>query len=441
MLITLTLLSQDYIVQGIRYELRTSKECSVTGYEPAALAEDVMIPSAVDYQGTRYKVVEIRDNAFQENIKIKSVTIAEGVRRLGDRLFAGCYGLRRVAISRGPSAIGKHTFMQCTALETVALPEGLTTIGTGAFSGCEALRTIDLPQELTQIGTEAFASCQSLAAISLPSNLEHLGRLAFAECASVTSYTIAPSNPHYTSIDGVLFTKDQRTLLFYPGGAKETSYTVPQSVEVIGSSALARTTHLRTITLPQGLKKVSDRAFMGCNELRSLTIPEGATHLEDYALGGCYALERVALPSTIAIIGHNVLCYCPELKELSITLSHPPTVSPTMFDQTPINRATLRVPTGSEGNYRATAGWSAFGTIKGDLTSGSHNDTVQVFTNPNGVMIIGLGIGEEIFVYDTSGTNVKQLTTDSAEELFIPLEQGEYYVRVRGTVYKAICRQ
>lgn len=54
---------------------------------------------------------------------------------------------------------------------------------------------------------------------------------------------VATDNTAYTSVDGVLFTKDEKILVAFPGG-KSSVYTIPRGVTTIGNKAFSNCDNL-----------------------------------------------------------------------------------------------------------------------------------------------------------------------------------------------------
>jgi hypothetical protein len=72
------------------------------------------------------------------------------------------------------------------------------------------------------------------------------------------------ANPNYQSIDGVLFSKDGKTLIAYPAGKSGSAYVIPSSVTSIGYEAFKGCTSLTSVTIPSSVTNVSYGAFYGC---------------------------------------------------------------------------------------------------------------------------------------------------------------------------------
>lgn len=58
--------------------------------------------------------------------------------------------------------IGEHAFSLCENLASITIPNGVTSIGNGAFNGCTNLKSIVIPSSVTSIGGDAFYKCENL---------------------------------------------------------------------------------------------------------------------------------------------------------------------------------------------------------------------------------------------------------------------------------------
>jgi hypothetical protein len=79
------------------------------------------------------------------------------------------------------------------------------------------------------------------------------------------------SNNYYSDNGGVLFNKDQTTLVTYPGGKSGSSYSIPNSVTTIGSRAFFYSLNLISIAIPNTVTAIGDYAFYGRTNIISVT--------------------------------------------------------------------------------------------------------------------------------------------------------------------------
>jgi hypothetical protein len=224
-------------------------------------------------------VTSIGENAFCACTGLSTVAIPNGVTAIPDDVFYDCSGLTSATLGGRVTSIGMQAFTACTSLTNITLPNGLTFIGNEAFQGCGHLTGIALPSSVASIGDWAFGGT-SLTNVTIPTAVAAIGPGAFAGCTSLAAITVDALNASFSSVGGVLFDKDQTTLLQYPAGKAGGYYTVPGTVTSIGSGAFAFCTWLNTITNPASVINVASDAFQCSSRLTAVyflgNAPSGA---------------------------------------------------------------------------------------------------------------------------------------------------------------------
>ncbi len=160
---------------------------------------------------------------------------------------------------------------------TVVIPDGVTSIEDHAFY-VSAITSISIPESVTSIGAFAFSGSSLLSSITIPSSVAYIGENVVRDTA-VTSFTVDNYNEDYAAVDGVLFSKDLSTLISYPSGKSEVSYSIPASVTSIEHYAFDGATALTSITVPEGVTSIGVSAFYGATALTSITIPASVTSI------------------------------------------------------------------------------------------------------------------------------------------------------------------
>ena len=191
----------------------------------------------------------------------------------------------------------------------------VTNIGSSAFSWCSQLTAVTIPEGVATIGSSAFESCSSLTEVNIPASAINIGSWVFDYCSALTAIHVAEGNTAYSSEDGVLFNKDKTTLVCYPIGKTETTYTVPATVTTFTTSAFEGCTALAQINLPNSLTDMASRTFYGCTSLTEVTLPDGVTQLTGFNFTDCSALEKVTLPEGITYIGSGAFKNCSALTD------------------------------------------------------------------------------------------------------------------------------
>ena len=137
----------------------------------------------------------------------------------------------------------------------------MTSIGEGAFRSHKGLIDVTIPNNVTSIGETAFSHCPELKKVTIDSGVKIIGTMAFFYCHKLTDIVVSEKNANYKSMDGVLYTKDGKTLVCYPAGKKETNYTIPLGVTNIEASAFSACTHLANIKIPNSVTYIGKDAF------------------------------------------------------------------------------------------------------------------------------------------------------------------------------------
>ena len=216
--------------------------------------------------------------------------------------------IKTVIIEDTVSSIGNFAFAS-SAISSVTIGSGVTKIGKSAFRGCEFLTEISIPEGVSEIGEFAF-SYTPLINITIPSSVSVIKDQAFSYCSSLTDITVDSANASYCDVEGVLFNKNQTTLIQFPVGKAKSSYTVPETVTTIGNSAFEFCSGLASIVLPSNLTKIGNRAFYSCSALDSISIPNSVTTNGDSAFQNCTFLKSIVIPDSVTSLGEFAFSSC-----------------------------------------------------------------------------------------------------------------------------------
>lgn len=202
------------------------------------------------------------------------------------------------------SAIGMNAFTGNNVITDLVIPEGVTTLNWYCFNTCENLETVTLPDSLEFIDSWAFERCSKLKTINVPANVTRINGGAFAQNSSMTSITCDPANKNYVSVDGVLFTKDMKELVAYPGGIQG-GYTVPATVNHIGDAAFYGALGLDSVTILGNLDFIGFEAFAECSKLTDVAIRDGVNYVGYWAFRGCDGIKSLTVPQSVTNIGNQ----------------------------------------------------------------------------------------------------------------------------------------
>jgi uncharacterized repeat protein (TIGR02543 family) len=223
-----------------------------------------------------------------------------------------------VDIGDGVTYISLFAFEYCRALQTIAIPDSVTSIANSAFSGCNSLESVYFGNDsgLTSIGDYAFSYCSSLKSVTIPSAVTSVKAHTFAYCTSLQAIDVMDSNEYYSSIDGVLLSGDQKTLIQYPLGKESEDYKVPDRVEIIADNAFSKCDSILSVTLSDNVKTIGTHAFESCSSLHTVAISDSVTTIGDYAFESCSLLKSVAIPAGVVSIGDSAFSACSSLQSV-----------------------------------------------------------------------------------------------------------------------------
>ena len=358
------------------------------------------------------RLSEIGNSAFQTN-DLTSVILPDTVTKLGNGAFATNPKLERISLSKGLTEIPDAAFGCSDAknymsnLKSITIPEGITKIGKRAFAG-NNFAEITLPSSVKEIGDYAFStknylsdSCtltlndgltsigdnafrnKVIAEVTLPVTVEKLKKNTFRKeysdgsAAVVTKVYVSSKEQYedkvnfpesdyhklYLTDESVWtaedFTYAEENYAVYP--AEEYSSTENFTAHVItglseqGENKLAVNKNLvipekdsegkkiqgigkaafkgkgiETLSLPENVKTAWDDStwntsgkgvkergdfFIGYeafrnNKLKNLELPEGVFFVHTYAFAGNKSLEYVKLPKSLMAVSMGSFAQC-----------------------------------------------------------------------------------------------------------------------------------
>ena len=190
--------------------------------------------------------------------------------------------------------IGNMAFWGCRGLTSVTIPNKVTSIGEYAFVYTH-LTYITIPNSVTNIEEGAFRYCYYLTSITIPNSVTSIGIAPFSRCYSLKEIIVEQDNTNYADIDGVLFIKDFTEIIQFPCGKQVDTYSIPNSVKIIGDGAFSDCNGLSSIEIPNSVTTIRGGAFYPCTGLTSITIPNSVTSIGHYAFRGCTSLASIII--------------------------------------------------------------------------------------------------------------------------------------------------
>lgn len=205
-------------------------------------------------------------------------------------------------------------------IKKVRFGEGISAIAKESFKGCKNLKELVLPESMQVIEEQAFSGC-NVQALNLGKNVAFISADAFDEC-EITDIKISTDNAYYsTDRYGVIFNKTKTELVLYSDGFRMNSYTVPSTVERIGTNAFLGNENLVSIDFPETLKEIGTGAFADCENLREVNLPKQITLIGASAFENCTLIKEIKFPETVQVIGDKSFAGCTGITVLNLPKS------------------------------------------------------------------------------------------------------------------------
>ena len=171
---------------------------SVTGNKRALKEYEIPATYAEQEGGKQLPVTTIADQAFYKCTSLKSVTIPDTVKTIGNAAFA-MSGLVNIDIPNSVESIGYSAFGMCNFLEEVVIPASVTSLGDRAFMSCTNLQRVEVYANVTDLKASTFENSvvvsagnvynnSSLTQIVLPAGLEKIESSALSGNALTDIY-------------------------------------------------------------------------------------------------------------------------------------------------------------------------------------------------------------------------------------------------------------
>ena len=253
----------------------------------------------------------------------------------------------------------------------------VTSIKENAFLGKKDLTSVTIGSSVIAIGDRAFSECSGLTSIIISNSVNTIGRSVFYECTKLTQFEVEDGSNSFCAIDGVLFNKNQDTLIQYPAAKADTVYHIPNTVTLINTSAFRMCKNLKSITIPNSVTVIEADAFFN-SSITSTIIPNSVTFIGISAYAKCLELTKVSIGSSVDSIGPVAFGVCENLKQIDIKAAIPPKLGTAVFMSVP-NTVPVYVPCQSVGSYQIAEGWT-FNSITGkeELSIAAESNNIEM---------------------------------------------------------------
>ncbi len=328
---------------------------SVTSLGGAVFSGDTSLANVVLPSG----ITVIGQSMFQSAESLTSIALPAGLTTIANYAFY-LSGLTSIDLPSTVTTIGTNAFAD-TKLTSVTIPEGVTMIDYAVFANCEELVTVNIPESVTEIRPNAFLNTPAMenyfvdpdngsfvsvdgvifdiakqvieyypsgspvTEYTIPStviamrtdtfnDVVYLTTLNIPDCvtgltaayflntpalAAINIYDDGTATDNFTSQAGVLYNATGTTLLRYPEGKPDASFTLPASVTEIYNSAFYNNPYLTNLNLGSNLVSIHDWAFEKATGITSLVIPNSVTTISQGAFKDMESLTSIVISNGV----------------------------------------------------------------------------------------------------------------------------------------------
>ena len=273
----------------------------------------------------------------------------------GSVMISGYYGSETEVVipdqldGHTVTALAYDTFWFNEEITSVEIPADLTAVSDYIYLssdqkfvtwyGFDRLDPFAMPPKVAGLMADLFAAEADEVQVN-----------PFMGCLNLKKISVAPGNPVFTVMDGMLVNKNSMETRAYPAGLKDTAYTLPEGIRSIGFQTFYGA-RFDSVTLPESLSEIDHNPFVFCFNLQSVsvesgntffsvqngalisdsgilitypyrseavsyTVPEGVTEISAGAFFGNEPLMSVTLPAGVLKIGGRGFDYCENLKSV-----------------------------------------------------------------------------------------------------------------------------
>ena len=224
-----------------------------------------------------------------ENKNIKKVVIKKGVTAIADFAFKGCKKLKEIILPSTLKKIGAYAFEDCP-IKNITIPKSVKSIEPGAFAG-SSIKSITIPKTVKKLGEGVFGDCKKLESITMPGNIgvikyeepddeyqpksfvgdscKSLKKIKFTTALDINilkrvgksgGFEVLANDPKYKSVNGLLYSKDGKTLLRIPHGRKKVIISDKCTTVTAGSygyEMYLADSAMNEIVFPKTVKKIT----------------------------------------------------------------------------------------------------------------------------------------------------------------------------------------
>ena len=329
-------------INGILYQKKDGK--LILTRCPIANPEPIVIPS-------NKNITEIAKQAFL-GCNMISITLNEGLLKIGDNAFGNCKNLVSLTIPASTSDIASSFVNGCEKLATLTIAtgnekyetkdnityakisitednvekktkaifrvpeaytciddkldlstvEGVTQVGNNAFEDCTNIKELKLSDDITTLSDGCFKN-SGIETFYVPKHLtvKGYGLVPFSECNSLRAFAGKDLDNFTVDERGILYNKENTKLFKVPNNYQtintDGSFDIRHHIKEVQACAFEGAQQIKKVVFAQGIKELPHRCFLNA-KVEKVVIPNSITTICQDVFMGSEVKEVIMLTTT-----------------------------------------------------------------------------------------------------------------------------------------------
>ena len=252
-------LVEDVVQDGFFFQILDDGTLQIKKYN--GLERDVTIPDKIKFEsGQEYMITSVGKNAFYFNYNIKSLVFPDTINNIESWAINSCE-IESITLPRNKDFTVIPNNLFCGAkVKSITIPSNVRKISFRAFESDSQLEEVIIEEGVTEIEGDAFTNCDNLTTLNIPASVTALSMSGY--CSKIKNINIDEKNTTYSSVDGVVYSKDKKNLIYCP--VAKTFCMIPDGVENINRQTYS---HIKNLVIPKSVKSIQ---WTSCTELRKI---------------------------------------------------------------------------------------------------------------------------------------------------------------------------
>jgi hypothetical protein len=243
-------------------------------------------------------VQSVSQSTFNQTRNLKELVLPKGVENIEGSPFSGS-AIEKLTITSHMTTYSENLFSNMPYLKEV-----IFTHPDSEFKFRDGLLTTNQGKDLLlYILTE-----EDQGVLYLDDTIETISRFSINKDQVLKNIEVHVENPYYTSVDGVLYSKDLSDLILYPYSNQRSTYQILNVTRHVVFS-FSRALYLKEIIIPESIESIPEYIFVN-TAIESVSFI-GESRLEVIPRYAFYNLDliEITIPKSVKQIGDRAFAF------------------------------------------------------------------------------------------------------------------------------------